>query len=391
MVATYPVAYRAAAREAGRGFQQPRPIELPLPGNDNFPFPANDNPINPRPRPTRFPTRKLRRTARRAFKRWVFDHPLFRLLDLVDYWYDAMHRERIVHTSQTFGNYTYLGQCLQDGRYNGPPVWQYIVGKAVAPACLGGQAGSGPLFGSQPTSVNGDNGIHGRVLQNSLPRYMTTDKWLRINYPGGWLPALADYHPHAFRPYAERGPEPGFDRTVDPLETPIQSPVVDPVPIPYPLIPGRQPNPWRSPTEQTQRGYDLAPRASDYPLPGPNVRPGQAVKRPPGKKEKESKLLLGPHPASVIGRAISAVSEFGDFIDSLHKALPRKYRSKRRGRYWEGQAVYRHLDKVDWAKAIKNLIENEAEDRFFGSIGRLNAKANRARNATGGTALGPAL
>jgi hypothetical protein len=233
----------------------------------------------------------------------------------------------------------------------------------------------------------------------------------------------------------------------DPFMQPIGVPAATPVPLPFTVIPHREPNPDRVPSERSESGYKspgyrvghgttidvvtglepgagvsprpgapLAPGLSPpptvvdsapgvQPRPGPPPAPHQAKR--PGKRKKEAKLVMGL--TGKIAAAVNFVTESSDLIRALHGALPPKYRAPRTtvvdpktGKTFTvpppphkmAEAIYRNFDKMDWPKALKRVIENEAGDRFYGNIGQAGAKANRAASKTGvrvQIGLGPAL
>jgi hypothetical protein len=228
----------------------------------------------------------------------------------------------------------------------------------------------------------------------------------------------------------------------DPFLHPIGVPVATPKPLPYEVVPHRSPNPGRAPSERTESGYSTprlgigvgtvldtapgvrprTPGAQHDPTtrtptvietaPGVRPRPGppppaHQAKRP-GKRTKEKKLIMGL--TGKVAKVVNIFTEGADLVEALHKALPKKYQAKRNtvvdpktGKTFtvpprpdqQALAMYRNSDKMDWAKALGNVIKMEAGDRFAGSIGKATAKANRkASNATGiriQIGLGPAL
>ena len=222
--------------------------------------------------------------------------------------------------------------------------------------------------------------------------------------------------------------------SIAPMELPIMAPAADPAPVPYRVIPSRTIDPYADPTEQTHFGYaidpslrygvapGLAPDPGTKPTPDPveviDVPPeGPPISKPPGvvaphratrpkRGTKEKKLVLAA--GKGVGGLVNLVTESADFINAIHKALPPKYRAKRTWHtdpktgkrytsaptvYEKTKAILEHTDKVDWAQAAKNAINNAAQDAFFGRIGNQMKKANQA-NKTGlrsNYALGPAL
>lgn len=160
-------------------------------------------------------------------------------------------------------------------------------------------------------------------------------------------------------------------------------------------------NPMRSPSEQSSRGParvitnlpNLAPRTdlttpvvSVTPSPSGSVKVRAALhyaRRPPKPGMKERKATV--RGVGGILMAVNALTEGFDFIAALYKALPSHmkkdgpYKGLRRQLrpHEQLQQIYRHYGDVDLKDAVKNLIENEAEDRVFGGIGQGLKKLNR--------------
>lgn len=209
---------------------------------------------------------------------------------------------------------------------------------------------------------------------------------------------------------------PGDPLPAHPTPNPNPQPVPggDPSPAPYPY-----PDPAQAPAPGL--GRVTAPewfvRPGQRLEIGPNgrMRPGAAspVRRPPGRGEKEKKFSgRGMLPMALQGglKIADAIGEGIDIIDALHDALPRKYRAKGEGKRddwfpgrvpgqgnWKStgaspldklDALYRHLDQVDWWKAAKNLAVNEMIDRIGGRIGRMSGEAAR-RSGGRSVMLGP--
>lgn len=277
--------------------------------------------------------------------------------------------------------------------------------------------------------------------------------------PGGVPPE--DYPVPELSPgYAEGGQmEGGLAPDGEPDPWPQIDPMLDPplrpkprrITIPYHLIPHLQPNPFRSPVEQSSHGYGIvvppglgAQEAQPEPQVGGAYnmmrvhrwdwkqrrwRPGWHRRARPGKKVREKKLT----PSAVGGMIIPLIgglTEAGDVIDALWYALPTQVRKRewREGGHYLGGygsrlrfeedkkrvdrfgrpfigylspsdkagVLWRYLDHVDWNKAMWNLLSNLAEDYV---IGQASKKAARGltRNTPWGRArpfspfTGPAL
>lgn len=139
----------------------------------------------------------------------------------------------------------------------------------------------------------------------------------------------------------------------------------------------------------------------EYGRPKPEPLP-----RPPPKRTKEKKIAVAIDGRSRLGRIVNIVGELPDIIDCFEQALPKKYRPGRKpmvdfatgNKYTrkasaveKAEAVYEHLDSIDLGSVLMCLAANQAEDAFFGAVGRVTARANRRMRKRGGFQLGPAI
>lgn len=137
--------------------------------------------------------------------------------------------------------------------------------------------------------------------------------------------------------------------------------------------------------------------------------------KPPRNRTKEKKLFVKN--ASMAGKIFGGATEFCDAVEALFdatgsskqrvkdgmlKKLPKGAQrdQKRPTQNWtkagcpqQAAYVYKNFDKIDWDKAIDNLIMNEIQDRV---IGKSNKVANTAYlhanpRASHGIGLGPVL
>lgn len=270
-----------------------------------------------------------------------------------------------------------------------------------------GTCGSAAAVGGL-TAVSASAGSYsGFGRPNGANTFWTREEgWLR----DGW---------YAGAPVLEEVPGVNAPFIVDPIEQPDDLPEVWPVPALDPLAlpvysptPERHPrwrrrpamrpdwgvnNPWRSPTESTTRGE---------PSNRPNAPP--QFPRPPRAGEREVKrAIVAVTGQSLPGKAMNIGTETEDFVSAIWKAIDKSGRSKAsRQQYVAGgigrreklptmQNMLRDIwnnarsGKLNWSKALDNLIENQFEDYAFGRIGQVAAKANRARNVPGGVQMGP--
>jgi len=187
-----------------------------------------------------------------------------------------------------------------------------------------------------------------------------------------------------------------------PETVPPKSPQPYPMHIPYRILPHLRPNPWASPTEQTQRGYWVYPyrdpdfdpiQPETYPRPKPDEVPlvqkplvyditpygayarslsgraGKYHKRtPPSRNEKEKKSRASKFVAG-FGMAYLAFTEALDVIGALWKAMPD---SKPHGLnpFEKARYIASHMEQLDMAEAVKNLVENQIEDAIIGNLNR---------------------
>lgn len=179
-------------------------------------------------------------------------------------------------------------------------------------------------------------------------------------------------------------------------------PALDPWanPNPYPQIknkPEKKPNP-------EPHGKPDAPPVSG---PSPQQRPvphAPPVMQPPGKHVKEKKLILNVQKNSPVGQLLNALTEGADFVEAIWDALPKKYQTK--GGYdrfgnknpkakpppqTQAKDIYNNFAQVDWPQAVLNLIENKAEDRLYGELGKWLGRAARKSGRPVGYQTGPAM
>jgi hypothetical protein len=243
---------------------------------------------------------------------------------------------------------------------------------------------------------------------------------------------------------------PGY---ISPVEVPPVPPELDPgvllpgrvypspkkMPLPYRILPARVPNPHRSPTEQTERGNDLAyppghPLADPSPStladpyrPSPNdvasaiaddlaapqagtgivppvgtgnttptahelyprsrPRPGREhERRPPSGGEREGKYRAASSVSRLVNRALSQATEAADHLKCLYNSLPRDKKTagpsnKAKAQDMAADVWDNWLDHGDVGKTLFCIITNELEDRIIGGFGKLIA-GREARHGT---------
>jgi hypothetical protein len=283
---------------------------------------------------------------------------------------------------------------------------------AFSTACLDAQYGTYYALGTIPNAATSLVVFAGPLL--SFDRRAWVQMYVRgVGTPAGSTPLYRG----TFVRLAETV-KVTVTETEDAFALPIGQPASVPEALPWALIPNRQHNRNRDPNEQYQRGYgttldvrsrdpDLQPDIQTFPdtlvvevpvVGSPVVRPPDTV-RPhsatrPRKREKEAKLIA--QATGALKTVLNVATEAKDVVDALYKALPRRLRPYKKMRPHEKAVLlYKHFGEIDKPKALKFLIENQAEDKLFGKIGKMQAKANRRISKSYGirfqAGLGPAL
>lgn len=287
----------------------------------------------------------------------------------------------------TYGPWTVVRVCLGGGMGRvigtGTPTYD--------PGCLINQAGvgDGPMQANwrsmalgRPNRAFPDRTDIGMVLQRSTGGTTTWDPLRRRTMVSdapyqAMLEVVAAHLPGLAQPSHKTGYKPPLNRPKVDLDM------------------------W---PQAKRQGYDLPvirPVTVFDPTPDFVIAPGGITTQPPrtelpappGPKAKERKVTLySLNNRSPLGKIVGAMGEFGDFVEAFYSTLPDWTKVGDRTVQDKLETLYRHWDKVDIAKAVGNLIVNEAEDRFIGEIGKLTARANR-RKRFGGAGLewGPAL
>lgn len=385
MPARFPVAYRPQYN-AGAGFQSP--VALPSPANDNFPKPANDNLPRPsRPSPIgRSGIPPIARQAIRMYGRRVLGlHPLVRiglnLWDLTQY----VPNPGLVEGQWEFiipqtGGWTIHGSCAAGAAFvfgtnslpvpaseNPPLDFDCFSNQQAAPTAAGNALANSPntrhinYYGPMPTRPGFE------------------EKKICVTRPSQGK----QYRPHMRERLIVR-PD------VDPLFDPHFLPIGQPVRSPKKSYPSPRTADQISPLNRPRTGAvgSPIPRGAPRQTLGPGEvtvithpsSPPRTVPRyeqkvpPPYVKEQKLKVVVGGAVASLIG----FVTESADFIIAIWRALPAKYRSSNPTIQSDLRDIYNHFDKIDWTKAISNLLINEVQDRAIGAFGRRAAKANKA-------------
>ncbi len=261
--------------------------------------------------------------------------------------------------TQDYAGYTQIQNCGAGGSY-GP------VGGAHA---CGFRASAEPIPVSGPTTDGVDWKFSIIKSTHSSPGYHTYDGdqvWTR--------PAAGETTAPGWNPNATGSPS-----TVAPLNQPGPH-------LTGPQIKARDANPWAQPLSQ---------RGPAPPAPPAKPQLTEAKWEPPQKGTKERKLVTQKPILKAISTAYTALTEVKDFIDAMHKALPKKLQKGKRPQEKLAD-LYGNLDKIDPVEAFKNLLENHLKDKIVGGLaGNAGRKMREAREAAGlgqtGIGTNPAL
>lgn len=217
-----------------------------------------------------------------------------------------------------------------------------------------------------------------------------------LEKPGEFYSLPSQWPEHSLDPR----PRYAFDRIFDPVESDKDD-----------YGPKRRrrnrlrPRPRLKPYEVSDMGaVVLTPNGVEH------LAPGGHAKLPPNKGDRERKARIGSPTLRVVMGILGALTEAGDLIDAIYKAIPAKgthRRWKGRDGKWREAAItpqgklafiYANWQKVDISDALWNIVENEAEDRAFGYLGNRLKKTYASNHAAGykpnnmrGFQSGPAL
>ena len=414
----YPVrGYRTAeARSAGLGSQQtpanipapPRPYNPSLrPPRGPYPVPTPDN--DNRPKPARnFPG--LRR-AGRVGRNVVRMHPAARVAGrLLDYGSIIIRNDEYVPQASARRNNPIIHapgwtvDCTSDCG-DGPII--YSAG-GCATLWVDCQFGGGTVYRSSNFGRHGENSFSTITFDDYRTISPIDDTWAHHNRR--YLRGTATSKPKSDYSLNWENPRAMPNPAVDPFLRPGIG-VAAPEPLPRAVVPYRRNNP--NMPEQSSHGYSVPIGRTATPgnptgIPGMGpVGHGQTVPvttplpQPPEPGVKEKKIKTGL--VGLARLAMNAVTETGDAIDALYKALPKWLRDElfRRNGYQplssnqRLRALYRHIEALDVAQAVKNLVLNEIEDQLIGRASRRVPEFNQLMyQLTGrmhGIETGPAL
>lgn len=150
-----------------------------------------------------------------------------------------------------------------------------------------------------------------------------------------------------------------------------------------PLYPPVRGGTWRPVVGRTRV---LVPEFALEPEPLPQPRPSTTLRTPVTQRVRERKVRATTKALRFIMGAGYFGTEVMDWVDVLHRQLPRQYRSKRGGFAGRVRAVWEHWRHLDPADAIRALVFNELQDLVIGSlIGRAQTWATERGVFLGGS------
>jgi hypothetical protein len=232
--------------------------------------------------------------------------------------------------------------------------------------CLAGQANTGGAtsIGQCPVNYLGASLVCAKTATSSYQHV--------VGY-GRTLPAKAIVKTYPLQLIAPKG-----FRAVEPMPHPALHRVANPT---------RQPRPWRSPQTRAEarpfeRTLTITRSVGRAPPRTPRVGAHKSSPPPPRTQERKTKLR---QLAALLTKALDTVSEYAEIVDALYRALPADVQarwSKGRkdrpgdsaGQYgidgadWKLQALYHNWKRLDTEAAVRNIIQNEIEDRLHGAV-----------------------
>lgn len=291
----------------------------------------------------------------------------------------------------------------------------WMIGSAGTSAgfCVNGDPLSGRLPITDPVPGSWNN-LRTYEQYSVTPRFRSVDGYSRSYAPPVTGPVTFAMPRQYMRPADWPYP------TVDPNLLPIGRPAMVPRPLPWRYRNGRRTDPRQMPGRKWEATYgriDLDGNPNARPAPyGVRVRidsrgviavrPAPRPKPPPPRTREVKSWVMR---AAGVPRAIyNGVSEADDLADSMIDALPKDLVKKYR-RIWKNSAmwevykigdetltyklwlIYKLSDHINIVDMLKNMADNEAEDRAFGRLGEHTRDANQQMGRPAGIALGPAL
>ncbi len=283
--------------------------------------------------------------------------PAGRYIDLIKFGHELLSKQTTARPKEPVG-WSLIGRCFSKGSPNG---WvAHGPGITYANQCLGLQAGT------EIASMDADPlalGVTHALWNSTRTKYTHILNYTRAN---GVASATTThrFHPsHRLNAHIVPNVMRAINLTPQPLG--ITAPSQALAPEPSPLY---------------QRAVEISigarPRAAPAAFRASRSQPAE-----PNVKERKGKAgQLG----AALFKALDVISEGSEVVDAFYQALPQstrtewgrrnpKKREDNQGQYglggaeWKGQALYHNWHKVDFGKAIKNVLANELEDRLYGA------------------------
>jgi hypothetical protein len=304
--------------------------------------------------------------------------PAGRWIDLIKLGHELLSKQTTPRAIPPSG-WSLIGRCFTKGPPNG---WvSHSPNITYANNCLGLQAGT------EIASMDADPlalGVTHALWNDARTRYTHILNYTR-SLGSQSATTTHRYHPGSrLNAYISPNVMRAINLTPQPLGITAPSPSLAPEPSPL-----------------YQRAVEISIGAS--PRKAPSVlRASRSQPKKPNVKERKGKAgQLG----AALFKALDALSEGSEVVDAFYQALPKSTRKEwgrrnpdkpddNQGQYglggaeWKAQALYHNWHKVDLAKAIKNVLANELEDRLYGAAhkarGDLTFRGRKRPRRTGG-------
>lgn len=229
-----------------------------------------------------------------------------------------------------------------------------------------------------PWSGTGRNAIHfGPWHSNGIDPHARMDYDITYMRPT-YNPATGQTWPQVTIPFIQPVPGPVFPvaPTLDPVtRTGTMTAVGHADPAPSPLDPHLNPDAAPSPAGSGSGGQTGSPSpvapASHWDPRNPRPTPGTHI-HVPASPDKKIILHYG-----ALGNIYGGITEAGDLIDSLSKAIPGNPCGKHKRIHEKAMCVWRNRGNINLPQAAKNILLNQLQDTVIGTIGGIGKKAVR--------------
>ncbi len=280
--------------------------------------------------------------------------PAGRYIDLIKLGHELLSKQTTARAIPPTG-WSVTARCFTGGPGNGWVSQSSI--STAAERCLGAQAGT-EIVGPE-AAASFHTGLTHAYWNALRTRYTHI-----INY-GRALAKETATTTHRFHPghRLNAAVDPNVARAINLTLQPLG--ITAPAPEPSPLY---------------QRAVEISIGARPRAAPAA-FRASRSMPAGPNVHERKGKAgQLG----AALFKALDVISEGSEVVDAFYQALPQatrtewgrrnpKKRSDNQGQYglggaeWKAQALFHNWHKVDFGKAIKNVLANELEDRLYGA------------------------